>query len=266
MKRQAPLCIGLAASVLAGGQAAPVPEGVIRDAFAGREGSLVIIDCASGAATTFRPRFAAERVAPCSTFKIWNALIGLETGIISTPDQPFYEWDGQARPIADWNKDLTLGEAFRASCVPAFQALARKIGPERMRAWIAKIEYGDRDMSAGIDVFWLPGVNRKTILISPAEQAQLMYKLVKGELSFSDTSQTVLKDLMTVRKTDNGTLFGKTGSGTDDRGQYALGWFVGHVQSGGTAHAFACALMGDDVTGRDARAMVEAILEKSGLL
>lgn len=266
MNRLVPLCVAVAAGVRVGGEAAPVPEVVIRDAFAGREGSLVIIDCASGATTTFGPRVAAERIAPCSTFKIWNALIGLETGIISTPDQPFYEWDGQARPIADWNKDLTLGEAFRASCVPAFQALARKIGPERMRAWIAKIEYGDRDMSAGIDVFWLPSGNRKTILISPAEQAQLMYKLVKGELSFSDTSQTVLKDLMTVRKTDNGTLFGKTGSGTGDRGQYVLGWFVGHVQSGGTAHAFACALMGDDVTGRDARAMVEAILEKSGLL
>ncbi len=266
MKRLAPLCVAVAASVRLGGEAAPVPEVVIRDAFGGREGSLVIIDCASGATTTFGPRFAAERVAPCSTFKIWNALIGLETGIISRPDQPFYEWDGQERPIADWNKDLTLGEAFRASCVPAFQALARKISPERMRDWIAKIEYGDRDISAGVDVFWLPSGNRKTILISPAEQAQLMYRLVTGSLPFSSASRAVLKDLMTARQTEKGTLFGKTGSGADGRGRYVLGWYVGHVQSGGDARAFACEVRGEDVTGKDARAIVETLLERQGFL
>ena len=113
-------------------------------------------------------------MAPCSTFKIWNTLIGIESGIISSPDQPFYQWDGEKRSISAWNRDLTLREAFQASCVPAFQNLARQIESERMQYWLDRIEYGDRDTSAGIDVFWLPSKGRKTILISPTEQAQLV--------------------------------------------------------------------------------------------
>ena len=106
-----------------------IADSIIRNAFAGREGALVIIDCSSGANSDFRPNASAERVAPCSTFKIWNALIGLESGIIASADEAFYRWDGQTRAIPAWNKDLTLQEAFQASCVPAFQALARQIHP-----------------------------------------------------------------------------------------------------------------------------------------
>ena len=57
---------------------------------------------------------ATERMAPCSTFKIWNALIGLESGIIASADEAFYRWDGQTRAIPAWNKNLTLKEAFQA--------------------------------------------------------------------------------------------------------------------------------------------------------
>jgi hypothetical protein len=39
---------------------------------------------------------------------------------------------------ADRN-DLTLKEAFQASCVPAFQNLARTIGPVKMQGWLDKI-------------------------------------------------------------------------------------------------------------------------------
>lgn len=266
MKCAAGLLLIAIASALADGETPAAWENVIHDAFAGRQGALVMVDCSSGATRTFQPQLAAERIAPCSTFKIWNTLIGLETGIISTPDQPFYKWDGQERSIAAWDRDLTLQEAFRASCVPAFQSLAREIGHERMRSWLAKVRYGDGDISAGIDVFWLPAKGRKTVLISPAEQAQLMRELVTGSLPFSRTSRAVLKDLMSVSRTERGTLYGKTGSGTDERGTYTLGWFVGYVESKGNTCAFACAVKGENVMGKDARAIVESVLEKQRLL
>lgn len=256
----------IALGAMAHGETASAPESAVSNAFAGRNGSLVIIDCSSGTTSTFGPQSAVVRLAPCSTFKIWNAVIGLETGIISSAEQPFYKWDGQKRSIAAWNKDLTLREAFQASCVPAFQNLARQIGAERMQIWVDKIEYGDRDTSAGIDVFWLPAKGRKSILISPAEQAQLLNKLVTGKLPFSKTSLAVLKDLMTVRKSDKGTLFGKTGSGTDDQGTYVLGWFVGYVESGGKTYAFACAAQGENIMSKDAREIVEIVVESRGLL
>jgi beta-lactamase class D len=259
------LCMILASTALANGQPAPVqpspvPESVISNTFAGREGTLVIVDCSAGTTSTFRPQVAAGRFAPCSTFKIWNTLIGLESGIVASPGQLFHHWDGEKRSFPEWNRDLTLLEAFQVSCVPAFQNLARQIGADRMQSWIEKIEYGDRDTSAGVDVFWLPAKDRKTILISPAEQAQLMNKLVNGKLPFSKTSLAVLKDLMTVKKTDKGVLFGKTGSGA------ILGWFVGYMESNGKTQVFACMVRGENVTGKDARAVVETVFERQGVL
>jgi beta-lactamase class D len=214
----------------------------------------------------FNPETARKKLPPCSTFKIWNTLIGLENGIISSPEEAFYKWDGEVRFIPDWNKDMTLKESFRVSCVPAFQNLARKIGAEKMRLWIDKIEYGDRNMSSGIDIFWLPAKVRKTILISPEEQAKLICSLVTGKLPFSEKSKSVLKEIMTIKKTDLGVLYGKTGSGSDDVGNFNLGWFVGYVESNGRTYAFACAAMGEKLMGKDARAMVESILENNGFL
>jgi beta-lactamase class D len=251
---------------LAYNQTFPVTESLVNSAFAGRLGAFVIIDCSSGATSDFRTEASSEKLAPCSTFKIWNVLIGLENGILSTAEEPFYQWDGVSRPIPEWNRNLTLKEAFRSSCVPAFQNLAREIGPSRMQSWISKIGYGDRDLSAGIDVFWLPARGRKTILISPKEQAQLIGKLVSGKLPFSAKSLAVLKDIMFIKRTGHGILYGKTGSGADDRGTYALGWFVGYVESQGRTYAFACAVKGNNVMGKDARDIVERALEKQGLL
>lgn len=235
-------------------------------AFGDLRGTLVVIDCLSGRTTTYRPDIAKIPLPPCSTFKIVNALIGLESGIVSSPDEQFYRWDGVERSIAGWNRDLSFREAFQASCVPAFQNLARKIGPERMQVWIDKIGYGNRDISAGIDVFWLPSKGRNTIMISPYQQAELMRRIVSGDVPFSKASLSVLKQLMFIKKTDSGTLYGKTGSGADDTGAFVLGWFVGYVDSNGKTYAFACVAQGKNVMSKNARDIVERVFEQQGLL
>jgi beta-lactamase class D len=243
-----------------------MPQRVVEQAFAGRDGSLVLIECKSGETAVFRPEVAAVRIAPCSTFKIWNALCGLELGIVDRPEQPFYVWDGMERSVAAWNRNLTLKDAFAVSCVPAFQGLAQTIGSERMRAWLDTIQYGDQDISAGIDVFWLPASGRKTVLISPEEQAALIRRLVQGELPISEKSVSALREMMLVKRTAKGTLFGKTGSGANDSGVYVLGWYVGYVESGGTVYAYACVVRGSNAMGKDARAIVESVLERLKLL
>ena len=244
----------------------PIPEKSVQEVFGDRNGTFVIVDCSSRAICIFHPEAATEKLPPCSTFKIWNTLIGLENGFISSPDEAFYKWDGEIRFIPEWNRDLTLKEAFRSSCVPAFQNLARKIGAERMQSWIDKINYGDRNTSSGIDIFWLPAKGRKTLLISPEEQANLICSLVTGKLPFSEKSQSALKDIMIIKKTAHGVLYGKTGSGADDTGKFNLGWFVGYVECNGRTYAYACAIKGEALTGKDARTMVETMLEKNGFL
>lgn len=104
----------------------PFSENSLKTALGEREGTWVVIDCATQKSQVFNSKLSTEKVAPCSTFKIWNTAIGLETGILSSADQSFYKWDGTKREIEAWNKDLTLREAYAASCVPAYQALARK--------------------------------------------------------------------------------------------------------------------------------------------
>ena len=238
---------------------------VAKDAFGEREGSLVLVDCSSGRVRTYRADTANTRLPPCSTFKIVNALIGIEEDIVTTPQQAFYQWDGIERTIPTWNRDLSFQEAFQSSCVPAFQNLACQIGSERMQNWIDKIGYGNCDTSAGIDVFWLPAQGRKTIMISPAEQAELMTRVITADVPFSAVSLATLKELMFIKKTERGTLYGKTGSGTDDEGIFVLGWFVGYTESKGKTYAFACAVQGKSVMSKQARSIVESVLQKEGL-
>ncbi len=256
----------LGAALLASCRTFQIQDSTVQEAFGDLGGTLVVIECASGRTTTYRQDVAKIPLPPCSTFKIVNALIGLETGIISSSGKQFYRWDGVKRSFTAWNRDLTLQEAFETSCVPAFQDLARQIGPERMQSWIDKIGYGNRNISAGIDVFWLPSKGRDTILISPTQQAELMRSIVFGEVPFSKTSLATLKTLMFITKTDKGILYGKTGSGTDDVGTFVLGWFIGYVESNGKTYAFACVAQGKNVMSKNARAIAESVFEKQGLL
>ena len=135
-----------------------------------------------------------------------------------------------------------------------------------MQKWLHKLEYGNGNISASIDVFWLPSKGRETIMISPVEQAELMRRIISGNTPFSPSSLATLKELMFVKKTDRGSIYGKTGAGTDDKGTFVLGWFVGYVEHKGKTYAFACVAQGKNVMSKQARAIVEQVLQKEGIL
>ena len=269
---KASLCGFLATMTLVSLQAEPapktfaLPESTVKSAFADREGAVVFLRHSTMETFRYQPKACAEKLPPCSTFKIWNTLIGLETGLISDPDAPFYQWDGVKRFIPDWNQDLNLRDAFRFSCVPAFQGLARRIGVERMQTWIDRIGYGDRNTASGIDLFWLPEPGRQPLLISPDEQVTLLDRLATGQVPFSEKSRAVLADIMTARKTAHGTLRGKTGTGTIAPDHFNLAWYVGYLDTPEGIISFACILKGPNLMGKDARAVIEAIAEKSNWL
>lgn len=244
----------------------PLPAAALTRAFDGHHGALVLVDCKSGEAQRHNPALCSTKLPPCSTFKIWNTAIGLETGLLTGADQPFWKWDGEKRSIEGWNQDLTLRQAYAASCVPAYQALARMIGPARMNEWIRRLGYGNRDTSSGHDVFWLPAPARTPILISADEQASLLRRLVSGDVPFSANTRGILKDIMTAKTTSRGTLYGKTGTGGAGKETPAVGWFVGYVVSGNSTLAFACVLSGKNAAGKEARALVEELFAAQGLL
>ena len=251
---------------------AQVTEERMRTAFGEVEGALVWRDCATGEETVFAAATADTAFGPCSTFKIWNSLIGLEEGILAEPDDLFWTWDGAARSFAAWNADQTWRSAFAASCVPAFQELARKIGAERMQSWLEKLDYGNKDQCGRPEAFWLPRAGRKTIMITPREQARMVCRLINGELPVQAASVAKLTDVMKLAETEQGTLYGKTGSGLRDRPEgpqsdvdFDMGWLVGFVASGGKKYAYACLVLGDGLTGKEARRVVEEVLRSGGI-
>ena len=233
----------------------------------GYDAAVVIYNRATGETVNINPARSHQRLAPCSTFKIYNTLIGLELGLLQGADKPWYQWDGVKHDVEGWDQDLTLREAFKVSAVPAYQILAQQIGPARMKKYIEQINYGTKDISAGINTFWLPRPKSAPIKISADEQVTLLNKLLDGKLLFTEKNIAILRDIMLIEKTGKGTLYGKTGSGAGPDGKWNLGWFVGFLENKYTTYVFACNIIGGkNPSGKTARTIIENILKSQGLL
>ncbi len=192
----------------------------------GMNGTLLITDLSGNLRSGYNPASWDSGYLPASTFKIPNSLIGLEIGVIDTSH--VFRWDGKKRRLPQWEKDLTLKEAFRVSCVPCYQELARKIGPERMNSYLRKFEYGTMDVKPGnIDLFWLEGDSR----ITPAQQVVFLRKLHDEKLPLKPSTLNSMKSIMVNEVTPEYKLSGKTGWAVRNGNNY--GWFVGWIETKG---------------------------------
>ncbi|HYW08740.1 MAG TPA: penicillin-binding transpeptidase domain-containing protein [Longimicrobium sp.] len=236
--------------------------------FAGIQGTFVLLDARTGRTVRYNPERARTRFPPASTFKIPNTLIALETGIASGPDFPLAR-DSTVAPRrewwpAAWTRNHTLGTALSNSVVWYYQELARRIGPERMQARVDRFGYGNRDISGGIDEFWLTGGLR----ISPDEQAEFLRRFYNGELGASERSTQTAKTLLVLEETPEYRLSGKTGwAGLGDPNAPQVGWLVGYLERGKEVYFFATNI--DIRTSEDAKArlaITKAILGELGLL
>ncbi len=163
---------------------------------------------------------------PASTFKIPNSIIALETGVVES-DSSILKWDGKKRRLPVWEKDLSLRDAFHVSCVPCYQEIARKIGPQRMRTYLDKFEYGKIIFdSTTIDMFWLEGPSE----INQFQQIEFLQKLYKSTLPVSEKTIATMKRLMVIEENENYKLSGKTGWAIRNENNY--GWFVGYIEKG----------------------------------
>src|SRR3712207_4083387 len=108
--------------------AGPVAGQDLSTHFRGIDGTFVLLDGQTGAYTRWNAARAERRFAPCSTFKIPNTAILLETG--AAPDPDFVvKYDPALKASRDaWRKDHTLRTAYRDSVLWYYHALARKAG------------------------------------------------------------------------------------------------------------------------------------------
>ena len=199
---------------------------------AGLRGVILVLDPQSE--KVFSNDFARAESGhlPASTFKIPNGIIGLETGVVEG-EHTVFEWDGQKRFLPEWEQDLSFSEAFRLSCVPCFQEIARSIGAERMKEYLKKFRYGNMEPeSPAIDRFWLEGDSK----ISAEQQIDFLYRFYFSELPISERTGSIMKRNMVLEESDGSILSGKTGW---VRGGYNLGWFVGYLENGSKVYFIA---------------------------
>ena len=172
------------------------------------------------------------RFIPASTYKIFNSLVALETRAVSNETE-IIKWNGVRREVPAWNQDQNMRTAIRNSTVWFYQELARRIGQQRMQHYVDLAGYGNRDISGGIDHFWLDGGLR----ISTEEQINLLVRLYRNELPFSQRTMDIVKDILINEKNDHYVLRAKTG--WTQRVHPQIGWWVGYVEQNGGAYFFA---------------------------
>lgn len=171
---------------------------------------------------------------PFSTFKIANALIALDVEILDGPDAQM-TWDKTRVPDSKqyrdaWRKPHTLRTGIAVSALPYFRTLALQIGEDKMKAGLEKLAYGNRDISGGLDRFWLGGGLR----ISAAQQLAFVDALANKKLPVSEAAQAAVAEVTVLAKTDTAVLHGKTGTGPIEDGKGGwLVWQVGWVEKDG---------------------------------
>lgn len=162
---------------------------------------------------------------PASTFKIANSIIALETKVVDN-DSTLFTWNGEKRAYKFWEQDLILKDAFKYSCVPCYQEVARKIGVKRMNEYLKKLDYKNMDVTpSNLDLFWLEGNSK----ITQFQQIDFLKRFLKSELKISKRTEDVMKRILFIEKNGKYNLYGKTGLSIRNKKQN--GWYVGYAIS-----------------------------------
>jgi beta-lactamase class D len=208
------------------------------------------------------------RILPASTFKIANALVGADVGLLDGPDA-IMKYDARAYPRdpewpEGWDHDQTLREALLISAVPLFRRLAVQIGPERMQAHLDAFEYGNRSIGGGQDRFWLTGGG---LAISAPEQVAFLSKLLAGTLPVKPEAMATVREALPTETSGDATLHWKTGTAHPAPDPW-IAWLVGWVERPDGNHVFACWLrdVGDfDVVRSHRMEVCKGVLTRLGL-
>lgn len=205
------------------------------------EGCFALMDNGTGKFSVHNlPRYRDSSYLPASTFKIVNSLIGLQIGKIVN-DSMVIKWDGVERSIPEWNKDLTMYEAFRVSSVPYYQEVAKRIGRDTMQFWLDSLGYGTKRINGPIDSFWLDN----SLKIKPDEQLGLVKRLYFGQLPFFKSYQDMVKRAMLFESNTNYRLGYKTGWGLNEKGDN-IGWIVGWIEENNHPYFFVLNIQSSD--------------------
>ncbi len=228
--------------------------------FSGYEGSFVLYDLNNDTWNVYDMEQATLRTAPNSTYKIYDALFGLEGGVIA-PDDSFMAWNKTDYPFETWNADQNLYSAMQSSVNWYFQEIDGQLGTSALRSYIKEIGYGNEIINSDLSSYWMQGA----LKISPVEQVELLTNLCSNDFGFTPENVNAVKDSICLFSSENESFYGKTGTGRVD-GQDVNGWFVGLLETTGNTYFFATNIQAaENATGSKASEISLAILSNMGI-
>jgi len=235
----------------------------LKNYFDGFKGCFVLLNDNDSSYIIYNQEKSITRISPCSTFKVINSLIGLETNVVKD-EKTVLKWNGERYPIEAWNKDLNMADAIKLSAFWYFQNIAKQVGSKRMKDFLQAIYYGNEDITGGLTVFW----QQSSLKISAKEQVELLKKIWKNQTSFKKRNVDILKKIIKQEEKDTSKLYGKTGSGMSKEGfqfiygnENVNGWFIGVVERKDNVYYFATNIEAESgATGIKARQITLNIL------
>lgn len=228
--------------------------------FSNYDGSFVLYDMKADHYTIYNKNNSMKRVSPNSTYKIYTALFGLESGVIAG-DHSIINWNGKHYPYEPWNKNQNLSTAMKNSVTWYFQELDQRIPKDTVQTYLRQIRYGNEDLSGRTD-YWL----ESSLKISPIEQVQLLSAFYTNQFGFEDNNIQTVKDSLLLEVYDDARLSGKTGTGNVN-GKNVNGWFIGYVETKNNTFFFATNIQNEDNSyGSKAANITLSILKDKGII
>lgn len=228
--------------------------------FGHNKGSAVIYDQQAKHYLVYHLDQAEQRIAPCSTFKIFSALNALEQGMI-TPQNSLLAWDGSRYAFQEWNHDHDLTSAMQNSVNWYFQNLDAAAGVRELSSFYKKIGYGNTCIGDDAEQYW----NGSALKISTLEQVELLQKFYYNEFGFDEANIDAVKSAMLCSDDFDHKLYGKTGTGTVNELE-VMGWFIGFVETTDNTYFFAVNLQNASGTnGKEAAQITYSIFDTMGI-
>ncbi|MDX8046477.1 BlaR1 family beta-lactam sensor/signal transducer [Gracilibacillus sp. S3-1-1] len=232
----------------------------LSDYFYEYDGSFVLYDIGKEHYTIYNQANSTQRVSPNSTYKMYLALMALESGIITT-DQSTLKWNKKQYPFVSWNKDHNLSTAMKDSVTWYFEELDQNMTSETIQAYIEKMNYGNKNLS-NRDDYWL----ESSLKISPVEQVQLLVAFYQNQFGFEERNIQAIKDSLFLDEYGGAKLYGKTGTGIVN-GKSMNGWFTGYVEVNDNTFFFATNIQNEDNSyGSEAANITLSILTDKGIM
>ena len=225
--------------------------------FGSYDGSFVLYDNHLDSWKIYNLEEANKRIPPDSTYKIYDALLGLESGII-TPEHSSIAWNGEHFSYSAWENDQDLNSAMQNSVNWYFQTMDSQLGLNKIQEFLNEIEYGNQTTSSNLKLYW----SDFSLKISPIEQVELLKKFNTNGFHLHSQNVLSVKNAIKIVGTSDGTFYGKTGTGCID-GQDINGWFIGYIETSDNIYYFATNIQSDsNATGKKALEITSAILKK----